>query len=105
MLDRIEIPIDAAKLVLARKDANMVNPSIEVDGLGNIVPRGNGAEYTVIVRKATNSGNRPRNAKNLRACKGLSGCEFVQCSQKVFGSVPLNLRKACPTLDIDIDKR
>jgi hypothetical protein len=104
MSDRIEIPTDAARLVLARKDANMINPSLEIDDLGNVIPRNrNGnADYTVIVRKSTNSGNVPRNARNLRACKGLTGCKFVECSQEIFGNVPRNHRKTCPTL---IDKK
>lgn len=97
MSERIVIPTDATSLVLARKDANMIKPSVEIDDSGNVVPRGNGIN-TVIVRKSTNSGNIPKNAKNLRACKGLTGCEFVECSRQVFGKVPSNHRKTCPTL-------
>lgn len=103
MPERIVIPTDAARLVLARKGVNMVKPSVEIDYSGNVIPRGNGAEYTVIVRKSTNSGNVPRNARNLSVCKGLKGCEFVECSREVFGNVPANHRKTCPTLkSIDV---
>lgn len=96
MSNRVEIPIDKADLVLARKNAGMNNPSIEIDNSGDIVPRGKDknseAEYTVMVRKATNSGDRPRKAKDLRACKGLKGCEFAQCAKEVFGKLPRNLK-------------
>lgn len=97
-----EIPINPVELVLARKNANMSNPSLDVDGLGNIVPRSrngtdNGAEYTVTVRKSTNSGDRPRNAKSLMACKGLKGCEFAECAERTFGvgKLPRNLERLC----------
>jgi hypothetical protein len=98
MSDRIVVPTDAARIVLARKAVNMVKPSVEIDYFGNVIPRGNGAEYTVIVRKSTNSGIAPRNARKLSVCKGLKGCEFVECSREVFGNVPRNHRKTCPTL-------
>jgi hypothetical protein len=69
--------------------------------MGNIVPRSvnNGAEYSVTVRKATNSGDRPRNAKSLKTCKGLKGCEFAECAEKVFGvgKLPKNLERLCFT--------
>lgn len=94
-----EISTNPIELILARKNANMVNPSLDVDGMGNIVPRSvnNGAEYSVTVRKSTNSGDRPRNAKSLKACKGLKGCEFAECAEKVFGvgKLPRNLERLC----------
>lgn len=95
MSNRVEVPIDTAKLVLERRNIGMVNPSIEIDGDANIVPRGpdnNRDGYTIMVRKSTNSGDRPRNAKDLKACKGLKGCEFAQCAKEVFGKLPRNLR-------------
>lgn len=97
-VNRVEIPTNPVDLVLARKRYNNVNPSVEIDGSGNIVPRSidnkNNAIYTVTVRKATNSGDIPGNAKKLSACKGLKGCEFVECAEKVFGigKLPKNLR-------------
>jgi len=99
MSNRVEVPIDTAKLVLERRNIGMVNPSIEIDSDANIVPRSssehsNNAEYTVTVRKATNDplADRPRKAKDLKACKGLKGCEFAQCAKEVFGKLPRNLR-------------
>ena len=81
MDNRISLPLDTVDLILARKKAGMTKSSIEVDG------------YTVMVRKSTNSGDRPKNAKNLMSCKGLKGCEFAECAEKVFGvgKLPKNL--------------
>ena len=105
MSNRVEVPIDTAKLVLERRNIGMVNPSIEIDDDANIVPRSgsvgnkNDANYTVTVRKATNSGDRPGNAKKLSACKGLKGCEFAECAKEVFGKLPRNLKNfdSCST--------
>jgi|CXWL01.1.fsa_nt_gi hypothetical protein len=103
MSNRVEVPIDTAKLVLERRNIGMVNPSIEIDDDANIVPRGirseyiNNGAYTVMVRKATNSGDRPGNAKKLSACKGLKGCEFAECAREVFGKLPKNLEGLCST--------
>ncbi len=106
MSNRVEVPIDTAKLVLERRNIGMINPSIEIDDDANIVPRGrgNGADYTVTVRKATNDplADRPRKAKDLKACKGLKGCEFAQCAKEVFGKLPRNLKNLeglCSTID------
>lgn len=99
MSDRVALPIDTARLVLERRNIGMANSSIEIDDNANIIPRGpdNGASHTVIVRKATNSGDRPRNAKKLSACKGLKGCEFAECAKDVFGKLPKNLEGLCST--------
>lgn len=99
-----EIPIDKADLVLARKNAGMNNPSLEMDVDGNIIPRNNSnkdskSDYTVTVRKSNNSGNLPGKAKSLKACKGLKGCEFAKCAEEVFGRLPARLQKLkerCP---------
>ena len=109
MSNRVEVPIDTAKLILERRNVGMINPSIEIDGDANIVPRGSGPGsgnnrdgYTVMVRKSTNSGDRPRNAKSLSACKGLKGCEFAECAKNVFGKLPRNLKHlegTCSTID------
>jgi hypothetical protein len=101
-----EIPIDKADLVLARKNAGNKNPSLEMDADGNIIPRNsrnpNGlSDYTVMVRKANNSGNLPEGAKSLKACKGLKGCEFATCAQEVFGRLPARLQKLKDKCSID----
>lgn len=106
-IDRIEIPIDKADLVLARKDAGMSNPSVWMDGNGRIVPRNKDSNsdidlHTVMVRKAKNDYEEgiPKRASSLKACKGLKGCDFIECSEKVFGGrLPPNLQKVkerCP---------
>lgn len=115
MSDKVEIPIDTAQLVLARRGVNK-NPSIEINSDGQIVPRNNNhghdsdhegydnnsnnADFTVMVRKAKNdylSGNIPRKAKSLKECKGLKGCEFASCAKEVFGKLPKRLQGLCPT--------
>jgi hypothetical protein len=99
MSNKVEILTNPVDLVLARKNTN-INSSIEVDSTGTIVPRnsnGNKDGYTVIVRKSTNSGDIPIKAKNLRACKGLKGCEFAQCAKKAFGKLPRHLEGLCST--------
>lgn len=117
MLDRIALPQDKGELVLKRKIFGMKNPSIEIDGNAEIIPRSSKSEreksdgyngesrYTIVVRKSTRDGDISSRATKLKTCKGLSGCEFVKCSYEAFGNIPPNLRKACPTLGIDIEKR
>ncbi len=100
-MSKVEIPIDKAELVLARKNAGNVNPSIEIDNSGRIIPRSSDSSssssdlHTVMVRKAKNDGDRPKNAKFLKDCKGLKGCEFAKCAEKVFGKLPKNLIGLC----------
>lgn len=102
MSDKIEIPIDKVDLVLARKNAGMRNPSIEVDGDGQIIPRNSrnkdssiSSDYTVMVRSSTRAGSPEQSsrARLLKACKGLKGCEFLECSKKAFGKLPAHLQK------------
>ncbi len=111
MSDRIALPQDKGELVLARKIAGMKNPSIEIDGSAEIIPRNSKSEYekfdsrrskyTIVVRKSTRTGDISSRAIKLKTCKGLSGCEFVECSYKAFGNIPPNLMKACPTFNIN----
>lgn len=108
MSDRRTLLQDKGELVIARKKAGNINPSIEVDENNNIIPRsnksrdglGSSSEYTLVARKSTRSGlpEMSSRAVNLKKCKGLSGCEFVECAKSAFGKIPLNLRKACPTI-------
>lgn len=109
MSDRVALPQDKGELVLARKIAGMKNPSIEVGMDFDIVPRNsktrdefNKSEYTLVVRKSTRAGDISSRATKLKTCKGLSGCEFVECSYEAFGNIPPNLRKACPTFNINM---
>ncbi len=97
MSNKVEIPIDTAQLVLARKNAGMRRSSISVGRDGELLPNGNeNTEYTVIVR--SKGYNEPSlRATSLKTCKGLKGCEFAKCAEKVFGRLPKNLQGLCPT--------
>lgn len=110
MSDRRVLLQDKGELVIARKKAGNINSSIEIDENNDIVPRanksrnsdisGSSGDITLVARKSTRAwtpGNIER-ASKLRACKGLSGCDFVGCVKNAFGKIPPNLRKACPTL-------
>jgi hypothetical protein len=96
MSDKVEIPIDTTQLVLARKNAGMRRSSISIGRDGELLPSGNeNAEYTVIVR--SKGSNEPSlKAASLKTCKGLKGCEFAKCAEKVFGKLPKNLQGLCP---------
>jgi hypothetical protein len=97
MSDKVEIPIDTAQLVLARKNAGMIRSSVSIGRDGELLPNGNeNTEYTVIVR--SKGSNEPSlKAASLKTCKGLKGCEFAKCAEKVFGKLPKNLQGLCPT--------
>lgn len=107
MSDRIALPMDKGELVIARKIAGNIKPSIEVDENNDIIPRSNKSrdgirksEYTLMARKSTRAGpsEMSSRARMLKTCKGLSGCEFVGCVKEAFGKIPPNLRKACPIM-------
>jgi hypothetical protein len=97
MSDKVEIPIDTAQLVLARKNAGMRKSSVSIGIDGELLPNGNeNTEYTVTVR--SKGSNEPSlKATSLKTCKGLKGCEFAKCAEKVFGRLPKNLQGLCPT--------
>lgn len=97
MSKKIEIPIDTAQLVLARKNAGMRRSSISIGRDGELLPNGNeNTEYTVTVR--SKGYNEPSlRAAHLKACKGLKGCEFAKCAEKALGKLPRHLRGLCPT--------
>lgn len=97
MSDKVEIPIDTAQLVLARKNAGMRRSSISIGRDGELLPNGNeNTEYTVIVRSKGH--NEPSlRATSLKTCKGLKGCEFAKCAKKALGKLPRHLQGLCPT--------
>jgi hypothetical protein len=104
MSDKIEIPIDTAQLVLARKNAGMRKSSVSIGRDGELLPNGNeNTEYTVIVRsnrsnRSSKGSNEPSpKAVNLKSCKGLKGCEFAKCAEKALGKLPRHLQGLCPT--------
>jgi hypothetical protein len=97
MSDKVEIPIDTAQLVLARKNAGMKRSSVSVGRDGELLPNGNeNTEYTVIIRSKGSNGPSLK-AASLKTCKGLKGCEFAKCAEKVFGKLPRHLQGLCPT--------
>lgn len=110
MSDRVEIPIDAAQLVLARKDAGMRKSSVFIGDDGNILPKSsvhNKDVYTVIVRPSKREGPKEpsERALKLKSCKGLKGCQFAKCAEEAFGRLPKNLQGLCSTsIDVEIDK-
>lgn len=99
MSDRVEIPIDTAELVLARKSAGMRDSSVSIGGNGKLLPNGDeNAEYKVSVRKIRTSRDRelPERATRLKDCKGLKKCDFAICAEKALGKLPKNLEGLCP---------
>jgi hypothetical protein len=97
MSDKTEIPIDTAELVLARKNAGMRNSSVSIGSNGRLLPNGNkDAEYRVTIRKTGKSEDKvlSERAMKLKDCKGLKGCSFAICAEKVFGKLPKNLTTA-----------
>ena len=103
MSDRIEIPIDTARLVLARKDVNKVS-TVSIGNDGRLVPNGSeDAEYKVTVRKIgrTKGRNSSGRAKKLKACKGLKGCDFAECAKDAFGKLPKNLEGLCSIKEVN----
>lgn len=97
MSDKVEIPIDTAQLVLARRNAGMKRSSVSIGKDGELLPNGNeNTEYTVTIR---HKGYKEPSLKaaNLKACRGLKGCEFAKCSEKALGKLPRHLQGLCPT--------
>lgn len=104
MSDKVEIPIDTAQLVLARKNAGMRRSSVSVGRDGELLPNGNeNTEYTVTVRsnrsnRSSKGSNEPSlKATSLKACRGLKSCEFAKCAEKALGKLPRHLQGLCPT--------
>lgn len=106
MSDKVDIPIDTAQLVLARKEAGMRKSSVSVGKDGNLLPNGDeNVEYTVIVRPSTREGPKEpsERAIKLKSCKGLKGCKFAKCAEEAFGKLPKNLQGLCSTgIDVKI---
>jgi hypothetical protein len=97
MSDRIEIPIDTAELLLARKKVNKTS-ALSIGEDGKLLPNGNeNTEYKVMIRKAGRAGERESSsrAKKLKACKGLKGCDFAECAKSALGKLPKNLEGLC----------
>jgi hypothetical protein len=114
MSNKVEVPIDATMLVLARKDAGMRKSSVFIGKDGRILPKGsipknkNEDIYTVIVRPSKREGPKEpsKRASKLKSCKGLRGCRFAKCAENALGKLPKNLQGLCSTgIDVEIDKK
>lgn len=99
MSNKEEVSIDVVELALLRKGTGGTDAiSIGEDG----EPLSNGdpdTKYRLVLRSPTRSGPKEQSqrAKDLKACKGLKGCEFAQCVEKAFGKLPKNLENLCLT--------
>lgn len=93
---------------LKEQELSVLNP-IDVALLGAKVSIGEDGEllsntdkkvkYRVVLRSPTRAGEKEQSsrARNLKACKGLKGCEFAQCVRHAFGRLPKNLNHLCLT--------
>ena len=99
MSDREDPPIDALELALLRKGTGRVE-AVSIGKDGQVLSNGDkDTKYRLVIRSPTRSGPKEQSgrAKNLKACKGLKGCEFAKCAEEAFGKLPKNLKGLCPT--------
>jgi hypothetical protein len=97
MSKKEDFTIDAVELALLRKGSGGVE-AVSVGEDGQALSNGDiGTKYRLVLRSPTRSGSaeQSQRAKDLKACKGLKGCEFAQCAEKAFGKLPNNLRGLC----------
>lgn len=94
-MSKKDTDIDAVELALLRKGTGGVEAvSIGEDGK----PLSNGdskTAYRLVLRSPTRSGLREQSQRaiDLKACKGLKGCEFAECAEKAFGKLPKHLEQ------------
>jgi hypothetical protein len=94
------IDIDAVELALLRKGTGGVE-AVSIDENGEAVSSGDSeTKYRLVLRSPTRGGEKAQSsrARDLKACKGLRGCEFAECAEKAFGTLPKNLKGLCSTL-------
>jgi hypothetical protein len=66
---------------------------------GKILSKSEDTEYRVVLRSPTRTGGaQSSRSRGLKACKGLKGCEFAECAEKAFGTLPKNLKGLCLTV-------
>lgn len=76
-------------------DLALLGSKVSIDEDGNVLPNGDkDTKYRLILRSPKN-GKISSKAKTLVQCKGLKGCEFSQCAEKIFGKLPRNLQNLC----------
>jgi hypothetical protein len=106
MSNRIEIPTDTAQILLAKKISNKTS-TVSIGDDGKLLPNGNeNTKYKITIRKVEKAGERGSSgrAMKLKACKGLKGCDFAECSKDAFGKLPKNLEGLCSTNGQNTDK-
>jgi len=94
-----QVSIDATELALLRKGTGGVE-AVSIGKDGELLSNGDpDTRYRLVLRSPTRSGpTEPSSrARNLKACKGLKGCEFAQCAEKAFGKLSKNLENLCST--------
>jgi len=99
MSDKEDPPIDALELALLRKGTGGVE-AVSIGKDGQVLSNGDkDTKYRLVIRSPTRSGPKEQSerAKNLKACKGLKGCEFAKCAEEAFGKLPKNLKGLCST--------
>jgi hypothetical protein len=104
MSNKEDPPIDALELALLRKGSGGVE-AVSIGKDGQALSNGDkDTKYRLIIRSPTRSGPKEQSgrARNLKACKGLKGCEFAKCAEEAFGKLPKNLKGLCPTNGQDI---
>ncbi len=104
MSDKEDPPIDAVELALMRKGTGGVE-AVSLGKDGQVLSNGDkDTKYRLVIRSPTRSGPKEQSgrAKNLKACKGLKGCEFAKCAEEAFGKLPKNLKGLCPINEADV---
>ena len=92
--------IDAVELALLRKGTGGVE-AVSIGKDGQLLSNGDTeTKYRLVLRSPTRGGEKAQSsrARDLKACKGLRGCEFAECAEKAFGTLPKNLKGLCSTL-------
>jgi hypothetical protein len=104
MSDKEDPPIDALELALLRKGSGGIE-AVSIGKDGQVLSNGDkDTKYRLVVRSPTRSGPKEQSgrAKNLKACKGLKGCEFAKCAEDAFGKLPKNLKGLCSINEQDV---
>jgi len=92
-MSKKDTDITAVELALLRKGSGGVE-AVSVGTDGQVLSNGDpGTKYRLVLRSPTRSGpaEQSQRARDLKACKGLKGCEFAECAKKAFGKLPKNL--------------
>lgn len=91
MSNEEETRIDAIELAL-------LGMKVSIGENGGALRNGDpNAKYRLVLRSPTRRGPPPENARNLKACKGMKGCEFARCAENALGKLPKNLKGLCLT--------